>query len=296
VPVGKPPVNVTGINYDLVNQTSPDPAQAIVVNYTISKPENLALTPEPTEEITPTPEPTEEGLPPESQPQIGDVLRMQTSVIVDRNGNPVPDGTRVQFIFAYPQEALENTVTVTTRDGVAETVNTLDRAGQLDIWVQTDPVPRTIVLQIAVQQGEEIVLTWTPEATSTATPIPTAEPTVTPFPTPLPTLEPENGNETPAEGTGFGDLILALCGALLVSGVGYYVLRFRNEPVERALRIALWSVIGGLGLYVAYAVGLPGASWLRQQSGVWTAGWVALFGGVVPLAIAWFIRRQRTQE
>ncbi len=296
VPVGKPPVNVTGINYDLVTQTSPDPAQTIVVNYTISKPENLALTPEPTEEITPTPEPTEEGLPPESQPQIGDVLRMQTSIIVDRNGHPVPDGTRVQFIFTYPQEALENSVTVTTRDGVAETVNALDRAGQLDISVQTDPAPRTIVLQIAVQPGEGIVPTLTPEATSTPTPVPTAEPPPTPLPTPLPTSEPESGEGTSAERSGFGDMILALFGALIVSGAGYYVLRFRNEPVERALRIALWSIIGGLGLYVAYAVGLPGAGWLRQQSGAWAAGWVALFGSIVPLAIAWFIRRRRTSE
>ena len=182
VPVGKPPVNVTGINYDLVTQTSPDPAQAIVVNYTISKPEALALTPTPTEEITPTPEPTEEGLPPESLPEIGDVLRMQTSAIVDRNGHPVPDGARVQFIFSYPQEALENSATVTTRDGVAETVNTLDRAGQLDISVQTDPVPRTIVLQITVQQGDAIIPTWTPEATSTSTPAPTAEPPPTLLP------------------------------------------------------------------------------------------------------------------
>jgi hypothetical protein len=208
----------------------------------------------------------------------------------------VPDGARVQFIFSYPQEALENSATVTTRDGVAETVNTLDRAGQLDISVQTDPVPRTIVLQITVQQGDAIIPTWTPEATSTSTPAPTAEPPPTLLPTPLPTPEPENEIETSIEGTGFGDLILALFGALIVSGAGYYILRFRSESVEQALRIALWSVIGGLGLYVAYAIGLPGAGWLRQQSGVWAAGWVALLGGVVPLIIAWFIRRQQTSE
>jgi beta-N-acetylhexosaminidase len=296
VPVGRPPVNVTGINYDLVARTSPDPVQVIAVNYTISKPEDFTLTPEPTEEVTPTPPPTEEGLPPESQPQIGDILRMQTSVIVDRNGNPVPDGTRVQFIFTYSQEALENSATVTTRDGVAETVNTLDRAGQLDISVQTDPVPRTTVLQFTVQPGEGIVPTWTPEATGTATPTPTPEPPPTLSPTPLPTLAPGNGEGTSADGAGFGDLVLALFSALIVSGAGYYILRFKNKPVERALRVALWSVIGGLGLYVAYAVGLPGAGWLRQQSGVWTAGWVALFGGLVPLAIAWLMGQQRALE
>jgi beta-N-acetylhexosaminidase len=296
VPVGNPPVNVAGINYNLAIQTSPDPAQTIAVNYTINQPESSALTPVPTEEATPTLTSTEKALSPESQPEIGDILRMQTNVIVDRNGHPVPDGTRVQFIFTYPQEALENTVTATTRDGVAETANTLDRAGQLEISVQTDPVPRTTVLQITVQPGEGFAPTLTPEATPTSTPVPATEPAPTPLPTSSPTLEPENGNGTSTGKTGLSDLVLALFGALLVSGVGYYGLRSRNRPVDRALRIALWSVIGGLGLYVAYAVGLPGAGWLRQQSGVWTAAWVTLFGGAVPLVITWLIRRRKTAE
>jgi beta-N-acetylhexosaminidase len=296
VPTGKSPVSVAGINYDLPTQISPDPNQSIVINYTISKPEKAALTPEPTEESTPTPEPTMAGTPPGPQPETGDNLRMQTSVIVDRNGHPVPDGTPVQFIFAYPQEALENSVTATTRDGVAEAAVTLERAGQLDISVQTDPVPRTVVLQIVVQAGEGGFPTSTPEATLAPTPIPTSEPQPTPSNTPLPTPGPDSGNGASAAGAGFGDLMLALIGALIVSGAGYYVLRFRNEPVERALRTALWSIIGGLGLYVAYAVHLPGADWLRQQSGVWAAGWVALLGSSVPLAVAWFVKRRKASE
>jgi beta-N-acetylhexosaminidase len=295
-PTGKPPVNVAGINYNLVTQTSPDPNQTILLNHTISKPEQIGLTPEPTAEITPTLEATEEGSPPEPIPEIGDVLRLQTGIIVDHNGHPVPDGTPVQLIFTYPQEALESSVTVTTRDGVAETALTLDRAGQLDISVQTDPVPRTVALQVTVQMGEGVVLTETPEATSTPTPIPPTEPPPTPPATPLPTLEPDNGSRTSTGGSGFGSLILALFGALVVSGAGYYILRFRNEPVEQALRIALWGVIGGLGMYVAYAIRLPGADWLRQQSGVWAAGWAALFGSIVPLAVAWFIRRRKASE
>jgi hypothetical protein len=73
-------------------------------------------------------------------------------------------------------------------------------------------------------------------------------------------------------------------------------LRFRNEPVERALRIALWSIIGGLGLYVIYAIRPPGADWLRQQGGVWAAVWVTMLGSSVPLVIAWFVERQRVPE
>jgi hypothetical protein len=89
---------------------------------------------------------------------------------------------------------------------------------------------------------------------------------------------------------------VALFGTLVVSGAGYYILRFRNEPVERALRSGLWGLIGGLGLYVAYAVRLPGAEWLRQQSGVCAAGWVALLGSIVPLIITWAITQRRAKE
>jgi beta-N-acetylhexosaminidase len=296
-PAGKPPVNVTGINYNLVIQTSPDPNQAITLNYAISKPVVATQTPESAEANTPTPEPTEEGPTPEPQPETGDALKLQTSVIVDHNGHPVPDGTPGQFIFTYPLDARESSVTVTTRDGVAETTITLDRVGQLDVAIQADPAPRKVVLQIIVQESGVSILTPTPEPTSTPLPTDTPEPKSTPPETPLPTPEVGNGSGSSAGASaGLGDLLLALFGALIVSGAGYYALRFRNEPVERALRIALWSIIGGLGLYVAYAVRLPGADWLRQQSGVWAAGWVALFGSVVPLVIAWVVMRRRAAE
>ena len=93
-----------------------------------------------------------------------------------------------------------------------------------------------------------------------------------------------------------GDLLLAVFGTLIVSGAGYYILRFRNEPVERALRIALWGLIGGLGLYVAYAIRLPGAEWLQRQSGLCAAGWVALLGSIVPLVVTWIVTRRKAAE
>ena len=89
------------------------------------------------------------------------------------------------------------------------------------------------------------------------------------------------------------DLILALLGVLIASGGGYYVVRLDHGSVSRALRLALWCIIGGLALYTAYALRLPGATWLREQSGVWTAGGIALVGGAVPLAIAWIAGRWR---
>jgi len=284
-PGGTLPVSVTGINYDLLIQTSPDPEQTV----------NLYIGELP-EDGQPTPE--------SPKLEVGDELKLYTGAIVDHNGHPVPDGTPVQFIFTYPQEGLEHSVVATTRDGVAETTVTLDRMGQLDISIQADPVPRTIALQITIQEGEvAIVVPSTPTPTPQPTPIiPTPTPTTAPEPVleETPTLTPgpvgEEEEEEPLaadDGAGILDLALALLGVLIASGTGYYVVRLNNGPVSRALRLALWCVIGGTALYTAYALRVPGAAWLREQSGVWTAGWVTLFGSVVPLVIAWIAGQRR---
>jgi beta-N-acetylhexosaminidase len=280
-PVGTPPVSVTGINYDLVTRISPDPAQNI----------NLYIG-DPPEEDQPTPEPI--------KLEVGDELRLRTGVIVDHNGHPVPDGTPVQFIFTYPQEGLEHSVVALPRDGVAETTITLDRTGQLDISIQADPVPRTIALQITIQEGEPaVIVTVTPTPRPTLvipTPTPTTEPEPVPEETPIPTPSPEEEVvEPPAvdEGVGLLDLGLALFSVLIAGGAGYYVVRLSNGPTSQALRLALWCMIGGLALYLAYALRLPGIAWLRERSGVWAAWWTALLGGVVPLVIAWIAGQRR---
>jgi hypothetical protein len=101
--------------------------------------------------------------------------------------------------------------------------------------------------------------------------------------------------EPPAadDDVGLLDLALALLSVLIAGGVGYYVVRLNNRSVSRALRLALWCVIGGLALYLAYVLRLPGAAWLREHGGVWAAGWAALLGGMAPLIIAWVVRQGR---
>ena len=303
-PVGTPPVSVTGINYDLLIQTSPDPEQTLTLYYDIRElPEEGQPTPEPTEVGQPTPEPTEEGQPTPEFPQlkVGDELELRTGVIVDHNGHPVPDGTPVQFIFTYPREGLAHSIEEVTQGGVAEMAVALNRTGQLDISIQADPVPRTVVLQITIPEGEQAAIIWTP------TPVPSPTPTPTPTPTqePAPVIEetptstpgsPVEGEEEPPpadEGAGLLDLALALLSVLIAAGTGYYVVRLNNGPASRALRLALWCVIGGLTLYLVYALRLPETAWLRERSGVWTAWWAALLGGMVPLIIAWIAGQWR---
>lgn len=289
-PAGMPPVSVAGINYNLAIQISPDPNQTIPLYFEIVAPAESQPTTEPgAAGSTPTasPQPTVEGQPtPEARPEVGNELRLRTGVILDRNGHPVPDGTPVQFIFTYPQEGLESSVSATTRGGVAETTYILRRTGQLDVYIQVDPVPRTLALQITIQEGKPpVVITPTPRPTRVPTPRPTTPPPVEE--TPQPTSMPEN--ERNASEAGAADLIWALLSVGVVGAIGYYGVRANRGPLSRALRLALWCVIGGLALYLAYALRLPGSAWLREQSGAWAGGWVALFGSMIPLVVAWIV-------
>ena len=291
VPAGASPVSVSGINYNLVTQTAPDPDRPVTLYYYIGElPETGQPTPTPLGEGSPTPE--------FPNLKVGDKLGLRTGVIVDHNGHPVPDGTPVQFIFTYPQEGLEHSTVAATRGGVAETTLTLDRTGQLDISVQADPVPRTIALQITIQEGKPAIIvpiTPTPRPTPVRpTPTPTMEPTPVLAKTPTPTPGPGDQEEATTTGreAGLLDLVLALFGALVASGAGYYVVRLNRGSVSRALRLALWCVVGGLALYLVYILRPPGAAWLRQQGGVWIAWWTALLGGMVPLGITWIARRR----
>jgi len=315
-PQGAPPVTVDGINYDLRVQTSPDPEQTITLSYSVIKPAGEEGTPSPPEE-EPTPEPTQEGQPsgdpaaeasptPETRLEKGDELRLRTGTIIDHNGHVVPDGTPVQFTFNYPQEGLEQSILATTRDGMAEASLTLDRTGRLDVSVQADPVPRTVALQITIQEGgSATIVTPTPSPTPLPTPTPTATSTPTPTtradgtavasPTAVVTSEvaveetepPTTGDVQPL------GLMVALIGAAVVGGSSYYAMRLGDRTVSRALRVALWCVIGGLAIYVVYVLSL---SWLGLFDGpgeAWMAGGVALLGSLLALLVAWLVDRRK---
>lgn len=297
-PAGASPVSVSGIGYDLTRQITPDPNQTINLEYFID-----ALP----EEGEPTPEPTVEGEATAEPPllEVGDSLRLQTGVVVDRNGHPVPNGTPVQFIFTYPAEGLEHSITAVTRDGVAEAMLTLERTGQVDISIQADPVPRRVALQITIQEGEPAVIvpiTPTPSPTQprpTPTPTEEPEPQATPTNSPTPTTDDVSEEERPGtpstqrEEVGFVELLLALIVSLSASGGSYFLLRLQQQPVSRAVRAALWCVIGGMGLYLLYVLRLPGSTWLQKQSGVWAAVWVTLLGSLAALGITWWMVRRK---
>ncbi len=52
-------------------------------------------------------------------------------------------------------------------------------------------------------------------------------------------------------------------------------------------------MVGGLVLYLGYVLRVPGAAWLREQSGALAGGWTALFGSLLALGVVWLTLLRR---
>jgi beta-N-acetylhexosaminidase len=275
---GRSPVTVEGVGYDLTRQLSPDPEQAISVLWA-DQPEMI------------------EGTPAPVQLDVGDPLRVRTSVILDRNGSLVPDGTPVTFHYVYVDEGLGSQVEATTIGGVAETTITLEHAGVLEIRATSDPAHYSLPLQV-IKLGETTeILTPTPTSTPTSTPTPTPThtptptPTSTPTPTPTPTLTPtpEPPPPLPPEPrVEWLDFALALLGMVAAAGLVLLVggrMGIQTGIGNPAAWAALWSLACGLLGYLLYGLGLPGTGPLEDVA-PGLRGFAIGFGcGLLPLVV-----------
>jgi beta-N-acetylhexosaminidase len=291
-PTGALPVTVAGINYNLIERTEPNPTQMIQVMLA-----DTATEEEPVEAI---------GV------KVGDTLKLRTSVILDRNGRPVPDGTLVEFRLYYPAESLElPRQTKTTVNGSAETSVKLERTGELYITASSAPANQSTTLVVNIQGDEPAIIatvvpTETPTATPTLTPTPTATPTETPTATPtqMPTATPtDTPTPTPTppppgprvNGPALG---LGLVAAVAAAVVSYSVAMAVGQRPVQVLSTTLWGLVGGLAAYILYGLGwLPGAGLMQRGLGPWGAAIVAFGGGSLPLAIraAWRLRSASDQ-
>jgi len=174
MPQGASPVSVEGIKYNLISQMEPDPSQVIEVIAPAMLPKG--------EGVTPTP----------IDLHVGDELRVRTSLILDKNGHPVPDGTPVTFRLLYPAESVESPPHyVTTVNGVAETTIVVERIGELHITVASDPAKTSNTLKVIIRGDEPATIaTLVPTPTDTPLPTLTPTPTYTPADTPTPTPTP----------------------------------------------------------------------------------------------------------
>ena len=174
-PTGYSPVSISGINYDLISQLGPAPGQ--VIDLGAAGPSGLAT--------------DAAGI------QVGSKLDVQTGVIIDYNGHPVPDGTPVEFDLRYPVEGLQLAPLVTTTvSGRARATVSLDRVGELWITAQAGEAQDSarIVLKISGGNTPGSIATVLPSPTVTSTPTPIPSATLTPTSEPSPTAVAVDGS------------------------------------------------------------------------------------------------------
>lgn len=280
-PLGDSPVTVEGINYYLYEQMQPDPSQLQRVEV-----HQRGL-----------PEVGTEGTPQPIEVRKGDRLQLYTSVILDRNGRPVPDGTAIEFRFFYTEEKLEERQEVTTVAGVASIEFVLDRAGSLEISVIGSQAK--LVAKVPEEENVEfqtvVPPTDTPTATATWTPTPTDTPTATPTNTPRPTSTPTptataTATPIPVKRVTGMTLSVTVVGVLAVGAALFAAVLARGLGLSSAVRWALLSIVGGLLGYDLYAMGLPGALKARQISERWGAILVSVLGIVVINVLGMLVR------
>ena len=268
-PAGSLPVSVAGIGYDLFTATSPDPNQVIGLSMDLGP--VPASTASATPEVTPTP-----------SFRVGDTVSIRTSVILDHNGHPVPDGTGVRFnILLSGEGGVVKQIDAVTLQGLAGASFSIDRPGLLEIRAESDPALTSVVLQLDVS-GEGVSVT-----------IVAPTPIITLTPTPEAIVTPEVEASSPlAQGyPGLGGWFGMV---LLLGGLGTlaYWLGKRYIATRWAVRWALCIVTGGLLAYTYLAARMPGAAVYLQRSGWGGMMGVVLLGSAIGFGSAYTWWRQ----
>jgi len=277
-PTGSLPVSVPAVGYELAEVTQPNPGQIIELSIDTPSPEATpSVTAEPAvPTLTPTPI------------ARGSVIALRTGVIRDHNGNPVPDGTPVEFLITYQGRTSSLTET-TTGDGVARTSLSLDQIGLIEVTVISEPATASFKLQFTVADAGPdvtvVVIEPSPDVTETPTATIRPPPTVAPTPTATPVPEPS----TPQ--VGGGDFLAALLALITLGGLGWMLTRSRTEAVSAGVKLLLLVSIGIFASYNYYALGWPGVMLLRPL-GDWAVVAATWGGGLAALGLGWWWLRK----
>jgi beta-N-acetylhexosaminidase len=270
-PSGHLPVSVPGIGYQILDATSPDPNQVIGLYQDISG--------SPPIEGTETPAATPTSM------NIGNPISIVTSVILDHNGNEVPDGTVVRFSLYHnsdsvPSQIVENQ----TVQGIAKANFLIDQAGEINIRAESGQTVNSDVLTFEVPPEATTSTTVPPTETVQPSVTPTEQPTSTSTATPQATAIPLIISTTGS--IDLGDWLAALIVTFLISVVNYWLINLRSG-LRWGVRAALLPLIGGMLTYIYLAINLPGAESLLTQMGTWGVLLFVLIGAAIGAATIW---------
>jgi beta-N-acetylhexosaminidase len=270
-PTGASPVSIPGLGYELSSITAPDPNQ--LISLVLDLPASPVSTNEPIPAATPVP-----------LYKIGDTIAIRTGAIKDHNGEPVPDGTVVQFSMNLTGEGggiLQQANAVTTK-GVARVSFGLDKPGLLQIRATSDPALRSEVLQLDVSSGGQ------PAAVTVI--IPQLTPEVVPQTTGTPTTA-QDEFVTPKGTPRFIAWLLIIL-VLLAGAVLVYFAGIRVESMRWGIRWGLCALAGGLLSYNYMALGLPGSANFTTSNGIGGIVLITIFGLLAGWGAGWLWSRQ----
>ncbi|HUG33129.1 MAG TPA: glycoside hydrolase family 3 N-terminal domain-containing protein [Anaerolineales bacterium] len=270
-PAGASPVSIPAVGYDLITATSPDPAQVIPLALDLSGSGEVPPAGTPTIALTETP-----------TYKIGDTIALQAGPIIDHNGHTVPNGTIARFVMSTRDEsgAILQQVESTTEKGVARASFLIDKPGQVEINVSSEPAVISGAIQFDASDAGVAV--------TVVVPMVTAAPEIV---IPTPTVLVENDLYSPEGYPRLGAWLLVLLalvgGALLV----YWAVNSLTDT-RWAMRFALSAVVGGLLSYNYLALGFPGAAeWIAADGGAYGILLLVFGGELLGLIGAWLWMR-----
>ena len=274
-PSGHLPVSVPGIGYEILEATSPDPNQVIHIY--------MENTPPISTETFPSPGPT----PTAAALRVGDAISVKSGMILDHNGNQVPDGTIVRFMLYHDGESVPAQIIESqTSQGIAQGNLVIDQSGEINIRAESGQAITSDVLIIEIPPESVTSTPLPPTQSPTLTSTPTLAPTYTPSPSP--TASPTPVNISNQGNVNFGDWIAALLLIAAISGGSYWITNSKRG-LRWGVRAALLPFIGGLLAYTYIAVDLPGSKTMTQDIGIWGVLIVSLLGTMLGVcaAIIW---------
>lgn len=249
IPTGILPVSVTSVGYDLLTATTPDPSQIIPLMVQAPGEGTIILE-------TPT-----SSIDTKLLFKVGDSLPLQTGIINDHNGNPVPDGTVVRFLIdtRSTSGSIEQ-IETQTENGIARTTYRISNLGLLELRVTSDPAQVSQILRLDITDSGGLLTSIEPTFS------PTGETGATQSPDLLATPEAENVQDHKQGLPSFVDWMLSTM-IILAFSSGLYWWGWQRRIHDWNPRLPFLSGMLGFIVYLYIVVGLPGSMTLIQTGG-----------------------------
>lgn len=264
---GASPVSIPAVGYDLITATSPDELQ--VIPLALDRAEST-LTPA---VETLTAEPTESPL-----FRIGDTISVRAGPILDHNNHIVPDGTIALFTMSTRDDtgSILQQVEAATLGGVARAEFVIDKPGQVEIGVVSEPAVVSELLQFDASDAGVAVTVVVPVISATAEII-----------LPTPTVVIENDLVSSEGYPRIGVWMLVLLALMGGAGLTYWAVS-GLVATRWGLRFALCVLIGGLLAYNYLALRFPGvAEWIASDGGAFGVLLLTFGGEAFGILTAW---------